>query len=171
MKSCFPRGIPALVLALVLQSGFFPTAARAQFFFLNPPRIGNPAPDFKLKTLGGREMTLSEYRAGKKAVVFFWATWCPHCRVALKDLAERRAEFEQKGVSLALVDLGESPEVVRRYMERQEIGLDVFLDETRDSAGDYGVVGLPTFFFVDEAGIIRSVQHDLPAGWEALFGG
>lgn len=171
MKIGFSRGIPALGLALVLLSGFFPAPARAQFFFVNPPQVGKPAPDFKLKMLDGREATLSEYRAGKKAIVFFWATWCPHCRVALKDLVERRAEFKQKGVSLVLVDLGESPEVVRRYMEKQEIGLDVFLDETQAAAGDYGVVGLPTFFFVDEAGMIQNVQHSLPAGWDTLFGG
>ena len=37
-------------------------------------RIGEPAPDFTLKSLEGRQVSLSDYR-GKKTIVFMWGSW------------------------------------------------------------------------------------------------
>jgi len=33
----------------------------------------------------------------------------------------------------------------------------------------YGVIGLPTFVFIDEAGIVRDVTHSLPEKYETIF--
>ena len=37
-------------------------------------RIGELAPDFTLKSLEGRPVSLSDYR-GKKTIVFMWGSW------------------------------------------------------------------------------------------------
>ena len=36
--------------------------------------VGDTAPDFTLRSLGGKDVSLSDYR-GKKVVVFMWASW------------------------------------------------------------------------------------------------
>ena len=36
--------------------------------------VGDEAPDFTLRSLDGRDVSLSDYR-GKKLVVFMWASW------------------------------------------------------------------------------------------------
>ena len=36
--------------------------------------VGDKAPDFTLRSLDGRDVSLSDYR-GKKVVVFMWASW------------------------------------------------------------------------------------------------
>lgn len=145
------------------------STAHAQFYFVTPPQIGQPAPDFKLKDIEGKEVTLSQIRQGKRAIVFFWATWCPHCRKELKNLNEQQENLEKMHIKLAVIALGESADVVKKYLEKQKISLNVILDEKEVYADEYGIVGVPTLFFVDEGGIMRDVQHALSENLEQSF--
>ena len=67
------------------------TYAMGDGSFMTQTLIGKPAPDFTLDTLSAKQVNMTSYRSGKKAIIFFWATWCPHCRVQLKELNARRA--------------------------------------------------------------------------------
>ena len=37
-------------------------------------KAGDQAPDFSLRSLDGRQVSLADYR-GKKVIVFMWASW------------------------------------------------------------------------------------------------
>jgi len=117
------------------------------FFRTQNPLVGQQAPDFTLATLSGENINMTQYRNGKPAMIFFWATWCPHCRSQLRELSQQQGQIEGKGIKIILVDVGESPPKVRRYVEANKISIDVFLDESRELSDDYRVVGIPTFFF------------------------
>ncbi len=41
---------------------------------LNVVNVGDEAPDFTLRSLEGKEVSLSDYR-GKRLIVFMWASW------------------------------------------------------------------------------------------------
>ncbi len=47
--------------------------------------IGDRAPDFKLNTLEGETLQLSDFR-GERVMINFWATWCPPCRQEMPDM-------------------------------------------------------------------------------------
>lgn len=158
-----------VIILVVVTALFFNPAARAQFFFLQNENVGKEAKDFTLKRLHKEKASLNDVRDGKKAVVFFWATWCPHCRQALGELNRERQEIEKKDIRIVLVDVGETEQIVGRYMEKNKIEMDVFLDEESEVAGDYGLIGVPTFYFIDEKGIVTDVQHGLPEDLEAVF--
>ena len=145
------------------------STAQAQLLMMKNPLIGKPVPEFKLETLSGLETSLSDSRGGKKAIVFFWATWCPHCRAAIKELNRDRERIEQEGIKIVVVDVGESPRDVKSYVNKNKIGLEVFLDEEETVSEQFGIIGVPTFFFVNEAGVIKDVQHHLPDDYGTIL--
>jgi peroxiredoxin len=133
------------------------------------PLTGQPAVDFTLSTLSGQEQNMAAYRNGRPAIIFFWATWCPHCRTQLKELAQQRSDIEGKGIKLILVDVGESLQEVKDYVQAQGISSDVFLDEASQVAEEYRIVGVPTFFFVDQDGMVTDVRNYLPQGYQEIL--
>ena len=60
-------------------------------YAVNMLKPGTRAPEFRLKTYDGREITLSQYR-GSYVVLDFWASWCPDCR---RDIPAMKALYEQ----------------------------------------------------------------------------
>lgn len=148
-----------------------PSSARAQFFFMENPLIGQTAPDFTLKTVNGAKVNMTKFRDNKSAIIFFWATWCPHCREALKELNKDLAKIEGKGIQVILVDVGEGEKEVQRYMERNKIGATVFLDQETSLSDPYGIIGVPTFVLVDSKGVVRAVEHAIPQNYEEILAG
>jgi len=163
----FSRVVMFIILALLV---FGLSKSRAQFFVFGSSLVGEPAPEFSLPTLTQNNVSLSEYRAGKPAILFFWATWCPHCRTALKNLNTESSSIKSKGIKLVIVDIGESKEQVASYAQRAGLNMEIFLDQNNTTSDDYQVVGVPTFVLVDKEGIVLSVEHSLPKNYaEALI--
>ena len=156
-----------LILGLLIFT-FRPSSAMGQFFFLQNENVGKPVKDFTLKTVGGKMLSLSQFRKGQKAIIFFWATWCPHCRRELGGLNKNKETIARKGIQIVLVDVGEEAEDVRHYLQSNNIAMDVFLDKDSSVSESYGIVGVPTFYFVDQEGVVRDVQHTLPENYEEI---
>lgn len=146
-----------------------PSMALGQFFFKGNPRINKPAPDFTLRLLESSQINLTEAREGQKAILFFWATWCPYCRTELKEFSADMTPFEAQDVKLLLINVGESKSVVQRYVERHQIDLDVLLDTEASVAEVYGVEGLPTYYFIREDGTVADMSNSLPEDFMSLF--
>ena len=143
--------------------------SRAQFFVFGNPLEGKPAPDFTLSTLTQKAVTMSVYRSGQPAMIFFWATWCPHCREALDDLNARSVELEKQKIKIILVDVGEIKADVESYLNDHKVTLDVFFDEDSSISEKYSLVGVPTFYLINKEGIIKSVEHSFPEDYSTLL--
>jgi peroxiredoxin len=161
--------IRLVLIAGLLCIASIPSSARGEFPFFENPLVGQAAPDFTLKTLQGTPVNMTRFRENKSAVIFFWATWCPHCRAALKELNKETEQMEKKGIKLILVDLGEGAKEVGAYVSRNQIGLTVFLDEDSFLSDPYAIIGVPTFVLVDQQGIVRAVEHALPENYEDIL--
>ncbi len=131
--------------------------------------VGKAAYDVTLPTALGQQKSLSQAREGKKAVLFFWATWCPHCRDEITRMNKNLDAITAKGIKIVLVSIGETKEDVAAYLKRNAVVLDSFLDEDNALQGPYDLVGVPTLVFVDEKGVIREVRHDFPDDYERFF--
>ena len=119
-------------------------------------RIGATAPDFEWTGVDGQSLRLSSYR-GKVVVVNFWATWCAPCREEMPAL-QRVAASEPDMVVLE-VDLLEPGDKARSFLD--SLGLDRLqpvLDSDGATTRRYGVLSLPSTFFVDKDGVIRHLE-------------
>jgi thiol-disulfide isomerase/thioredoxin len=122
------------------------------------PREGFHAPDFTLDLLGGGQVTLSELR-GKVVVVNVWASWCPPCRAEMPAIEKVYQAYRDLGVVVLGVNTTDQDNERDVAAFVQEFGLTFPIPLDRDGSVSrrYAVSGLPTTFFIDRQGIIRSI--------------
>ncbi len=161
-----PKVILPIILALVLfLTGCQATSQPSPGASPTPPPtsptrfsvgvgLGNLAPDFTLKNLEGQDISLSSLR-GKPVLINFWATWCPPCREEMPYLQQIYEEWSGEGLMLLAVDIGESPALVKEFLETHNFSMPVLLDTERIVSEKYNITAIPTTFFIDRDGIIR----------------
>ena len=136
-----------------------PSVVGAPLFSSPSPREGFLAPDFTLDTLDGNKITLSKLR-GQIVVVNFWATWCPPCRLETPALEKSYEQYKDSGVVILGVNLTNQDVIseVESFVQEFELTYPILLDRDGTvSSTLYQIKGLPSTFFVNREGIIRTV--------------
>lgn len=121
------------------------------------PLVGQVAPDFSLKDLGGAEVKLSSLR-GKVVVIDFWATWCPPCVRSLPVLIEVTKAFQDQGVVFYAINAREDAAKIQEFLKSKELNLPTLLDADGAVMKLYGVQSIPQSVVIDKEGIIRGVH-------------
>ncbi len=118
------------------------------------------APDFTLKDLSGRNVSLSDYK-GKVVLLEFWATWCPPCRASVPALVALKKKYEQKGFILLGVSIdsdSDASEKVKQFSVAYNINYPVLLaNEATPNA--YNVISIPTSFLIGKDGKIVDIYR------------
>ncbi len=83
----------------------------------------------------------------------FWATWCGFCVVEMPDL-QKLQDAHKDDLLILTVNVGESKEVVQKFMEENNLNLTVVLDKEMKIADTYGLRSFPTTISVNKAGEI-----------------
>ena len=115
---------------------------------------GSPAP---LRDLDGKAVRLADLR-GRPVWITFWASWCPPCQAetpTIRDLAEA---YAPQGLAVVGISVQEATEEdVRAYAEKYGLRHTIAADLAGDVFRRYRVFGLPTHYFLDGEGVIRSI--------------
>lgn len=136
-------------------------------------RDGAKAPEFKLKTLTGKTVSLSQIRKdpkrpGKNRVVVldFWATYCDPCKMEIPIFKRMQDKYGKDG--LVIVGIAEDREglrVVGPFAKTQKFNYTILLDPTGIAKSAYRVRFYPTTFIIDRGGVIRSVHVGYTPGF------
>jgi len=120
---------------------------------------GQPAPDFALMDITGKEQLLSNYR-GKNILIVFWATWCAPCRMEIPHLIELRRTVSEDDLAILAIS-NESPDIVKAFVARTSINYTVVLDHGA-LPGPYNTINaIPSSFFIDPEGKIKLATSGL----------
>ena len=93
-------------------------------------------------------------------IVNFWASWCPSCRDEIPVLNKFFTDFGDDVQILAInIDPIENLSV---FVKERQILYPVLLDKKGDASQAYGLLVVPTAFFIDEKGIIRRKYTGIP---------
>lgn len=127
-------------------------------------KVGQEAPDFVVgKDENGKDIKLSDHR-GKTVVVFFWATWCPYCKISLKQ----RGSMNSLGVHIKSLDdpqlvivgvgtgIDDSDASQDAFMQTNEVPWNTVHDDGSKIESLYGVLGMPTAVVVGRDGKIQT---------------
>jgi len=118
------------------------------------PLAGNPAPDFTVRDLGGREVRLADLR-GKVVVLNFWATWCPPCREEIPSMMQLNKSMAGKPYQMLALSIDEGgKKAVEDYFAKSGTNLPAFLDPGQAIGNLYGITGVPETFVIDKKGVI-----------------
>jgi len=142
---------------LILENPFASSSVVKQTQTSGPPigtEIGWQAPDFRLQSLSGEQVTLSDLR-GKIVIVNFWASWCPFCVEEMPEFEKLSQEMGDKIVILG-INRGESVEKQNEFLSslQEKITYRLLLDPNDGAAKAYNIKVMPTTFFLNENGII-----------------
>jgi len=113
---------------------------------------GRPVPRLDVVDLAGRPWRLEAF-AGQVVVLNFWATWCAPCRLEMPSLDAMSARRRREGVVVAAVNYKESPEEIRRYLERAPFKSQVLLDAEGDATFAWTPRVFPSTVLVGRNGV------------------
>jgi peroxiredoxin len=145
------KRLPAWTWQLTLFAGLFIAVSAYQ---TRHHLARQPAPDFRLRDLAGKSVSLSEYR-GKKVLVHFFATWCGVCRAELPSVRGVAANLGPNEVLLAVVEDSDDVDAVRRFAREHELTYPILLG-TRETLAAYRVTSFPTNYYVNGDGSIEA---------------
>lgn len=117
--------------------------------------IGQPAPDFVLTDITGKNVRLSDMK-GRVVMIEFWATWCPPCKESAPVLNELYKKYKDKGFTLLGVSIDKGEDIkaaVSSFAGKLSISYPVLLDT--DNVGQtYNISNIPSSFMIDKKGVI-----------------
>ena len=140
------RAAAVLVLSLLTACGNEPPAR---------VNLGDAAPAAEARHLDGTRVQVPAAFAGKPLVMRCWADWCRYCEGEMKGIEPVYQRYRGRGLEVLAINVGQDPATAEAFGRRLGISYPVLVDQEAAVARRYGVVGLPTTFFVDSQGIIR----------------
>ncbi|MDQ7082775.1 MAG: TlpA disulfide reductase family protein [Aquificota bacterium] len=152
MSKNIAYGLGILLVALLLYLGLFTNSHQVP----GGLGVGKEAPDFRLKDLSGKEVSLSDFR-GKVVLVNFWATWCPPCKEEIPIFQRVYKKYRDKGFEILAISSDSSPDPVKKFVKEYGLGFIVLYDDG-SVAQKYGIQGLPTSFLINREGKIVKVR-------------
>ncbi|HNQ56092.1 MAG: TlpA family protein disulfide reductase [Burkholderiales bacterium] len=117
--------------------------------------IGDAAPAFRAERLDGAAVDFPPAAGGKPMVIRFWADWCRYCEPEMKAIDAVYRRHRDRGLEVLAVNAGQDRKTVDAFIRKLGVGYPTLLDEQSAIAKRYGVVGLPTTYFVDGKGVVR----------------
>jgi len=119
-------------------------------------RVGTTARAFSAPSFGGGIMSLGDLR-GSGVMMNFFASWCPPCRAEARDLEATYRKYRDRGIVFLGVDIEQDTwEDARTFLSEFGISYPAIRDERGAIAKQYQLYGLPTTYFIDKDGVIRS---------------
>jgi thiol-disulfide isomerase/thioredoxin len=121
---------------------------------------GNVAPDFTIKALDGREITLSKFK-GKYVLIDFWGSWCGPCRKSSPMMVDLYNKLRAKEANIEFISIAcneRNDAVWKKAIEDDKLTW-TQLKIDRNVSIKYKIVGVPTCILVSPEGKILYREH------------
>jgi peroxiredoxin len=151
MKTC--RNTLATLLAILLLAGI--TVLAGCSGRSTPLTIDGPAPNFTLKDLNGKSVSLSDYQ-GKAVFINFLDTSFEASSNQLPFFQELHQEWSKEGnIVLLTIAVTEDADTIKTFIQQNNYTFPVLLDSNFEVSEKYNVQYIPTSIFIDRTGKVQ----------------
>jgi peroxiredoxin len=123
-----------------------------------PPPVAVKVPEqlkFTAKTVDGKDFS-GESLAGKPAVLWFWAPWCPRCQAEAEDIAAAAKETEGSIQFIGVAARDQVP-AMQRFIDKYGLGSFPHIADTDAAVWKrFGVVEQPAHTFIAADGTVET---------------
>lgn len=166
-----------MLRSLFLQLGLIAGLAMADGLSDDPVFVGQAqasegmAPDFTLRDINKKKVTLSDYK-GRVVLINFWATWCQPCQAEMPHLQAIYDEFKDQGFEVLSISIDEARDAskVKPLIKRGKYTFPVLLDKRTKVIPLYNPdQSLPYNALVDKEGKMVWTKLSYAPGEEKLL--
>ena len=122
--------------------------------------VGTAAPEFTLPVYSGGRSGMIDLHAlrGHPVLLNFWSESCPPCRIEMPFLERTYTQFAAHGeFTLLGIDQADPKEDIAPFGREFHITYPLLFDPGGKVNSAYVVTAIPTTYFIDSNGIVRSV--------------
>jgi len=121
---------------------------------------GQPVPNIVGTTLDGQPFDLTALR-GHPVLINFWGPTCEPCRQEFPLFKAKLGEHAADGLVVVGILTDDPADLARTFVADEGATWSTVIDPGAAIKKAYNVIGRPQTYFVDRAGILRSIQ----IGW------
>lgn len=135
-------------------------------------QLNNKAPEFTLKDISGRPVSLNNYR-GKIVYVNFWASWCGPCKMEFPQLQSLARKYNDSGLVILAINQDKKRSGMDEFLGKYPVStsnMTILTDPDSSVITSYGPRAMPTSFILDKDGIVRYIHFGFgeadPPNWK-----
>jgi peroxiredoxin len=120
--------------------------------------VGNPAPDFSVKTVvGGKGSVSLKSLRGKVVLVDFWGTFCEPCKKSFPKLQDLNTKYGTSGLQIIGIseDEADDKDKIPGFADTYGAKFALGWDEDKTIAKHYKPETMPSSFIIDKKGVVR----------------
>ncbi|WP_308368299.1 MULTISPECIES: protein disulfide oxidoreductase [unclassified Microbulbifer] len=119
------------------------------------------APPLAGRSLEGEYLDLQQMTARGPVLIYFWATWCPYCRVVSPTITDLTTDHQV--ISVAMQSGSDSE--VTEYLQRNDLQFPTINDPNGALSNSWGIRVTPTIVIVDSSGNVSWVTSGATSKW------
>jgi peroxiredoxin Q/BCP len=118
-------------------------------------KVGDKAPDFQLKTDGGKEVSLKDFK-GKRVLVYFYPKAnTPGCTTEACEFRDLCPKFDKEDVTILAVS-ADPEKALASFRKKQKLNFPLLSDPDHEAIDGFGVWQKKKFMGREFMGIVRS---------------
>jgi thiol-disulfide isomerase/thioredoxin len=124
--------------------------------------VGSVAPDFKVRDIDNKEISLSDFRNKKFVLLDFWASWCKPCREDMPIMKKIYKVYREKDLEIIGISKDDNLSLWKKAIIQDSIGiwrhisvpLNIQSIDSSAITNKYFVYGIPVKILINREGII-----------------